>query len=597
MSRSSWISLVFLVYFGAQGCASSSSDPNTPQAALATSFTAQQAVRQIENQWNAANRAGRLALEPNILRNFELYRTDPHAVTLLHYLVWLALERRNIDAAAQLLQSEKGTPPGTSADFARVLKAAVLLRRGHTKQALAELLTVHPILIVDDHRVICDQLLIEAAITSGQVDVATHYMLDILLTAPPAQQETVRQQISMWLDSASASTLEDIYTSLIRTNTASGPSNRDTSRAVTFLVTLAKRRLLASALKEQDAALAKRILDNYVPEGDTDELARLAATDRLPARIVGRSVGVLLEIGNALQGQRSAQVAMGVSSGLDLLAAGQAENGVLLKTRTASAEAQGLELAFQQLTSDGAAVVIAGMTPTAAARAIDVAERSRVPTIILTQPDVLPTARSWSFILGESSASVSAVLDQWAKNHGLLPQISIAEGDARCLPDATSIGGFLFPIAEWKKSGFQSVLMLGSEECTEKLLGEMQRGDLSTTLLLGMDAAALYHGIPKAVTFSAGVFPLPVDKSGMQADRDSWYFALGHDAALLASVAVQDLDAVMTNQPQEVSLIHSNVLHTLQDTRIDGLWTSSGRGFNAEHKLERKLSAVQAAAR
>jgi hypothetical protein len=241
------------------------------------------------------------------------------------------------------------------------------------------------------------------------------------------------------------------------------------------------------------------------------------------------------------------------------------------------------------------AVVIAAVSEHAAALAAQLGERMQVPTLLATRPSELKSGRQRTFILGESDQRVTQVLHVWAKQAAPQPQVLVEAGDQRCAPAASAVGGFTFPVGEWKRTKVASVLLFASEDCSNLVLSELGRVQHFPMAVLGLDSAHLLSRTPRSVTFSAGRFPtgLPAAQT-TSPERSSWYFALGHDAALFGSWATRDLEAVMTNRPDEVRMLHGKIAGALRDASMEGLWTSQQRSFNSELVLERTLGTTAA---
>lgn len=571
-------------------CGGSKSDPARPQATLASSYRAQRAVRELENTWASASPAERLQLQARLDKALHLHGDDPAASVLRHYLAWIQLERGDLAGSERLLLENDQRAKGTVNDFSRVLQAGISLRRGHAAPALQQLRLLHGKLIVPDHRATCDELLIEAALAQKQTALASHHMVDLLLNSPTLRQQPMQLKISNWLDRLPSSQIEDAYASLTREQAPDSSERRKYTQAVNLLLGLVRRRLLDSALKEQDAELAQRIIEHYVPGGDSEALAQLAATGNLPARVVGRSVGLILELGNTLLSQRSAQVALGLSATLDLFTPKSGSSETTLRTRTAD-QANGLALAYQQLISDGAAVIVAGMDDASATTIAGIAQRQRMPTLLVARDTSLANGQRWAFSLGESSQRISELLSNWASGRRLSPQI-VAADDPRCDFEGAAVGKASFPVAEWQTEGVSTLLVLGNQACAATLFDELHRAKYSPLLLLGLDTAHLLGAAPRTATLKAGSFPEQAGASA--AARHSWYYAIGHDAAVWTELVTRDLDSVMTNQPEEVELLHSKVATALRNAEVENLWTTEKRAFNDAAILERQLTVTTA---
>jgi hypothetical protein len=146
-------------------------------------------------------------------------------------------------------------------------------------------------------------------------------------------------------------------------------------------------------------------------------------------------------------------------------------------------------------------------------------------------------------------------------------------------------------VHEWQSQRVSSLLILSNPSCAATLFDELGRAKYAPVLVLGLDTAHLLGTAPRTATLKAGSFPEQAGASST-GTRHSWYYSIGHDAALWAAAATRDFDSVMTNQPEEVALLHSKVASALRQEQVENLWTTEKRAFNDAAILERQLAVT-----
>jgi hypothetical protein len=130
-----------------------------------------------------------------------------------------------------------------------------------------------------------------------------------------------------------------------------------------------------------------------------------------------------------------------------------------------------------------------------------------------------------------------------------------------------------------------ALLLQGDVDCARDLAAELKSARDHAVLALGLDASAAYAtlGVPTFAP-STGAYPASAPAGG-------WYEALGHDAALLASRALEALPSAGVARSDEVEALHEKVRDALAAAQGE-LWTSGERGFEGGRILPRVLGVA-----
>jgi len=399
-----------------------------------------------------------------------------------------------------------------------------------------------------------------------------------------------------------ASELEKVLAAPAYSGAADITTGRGAARE--WLRRAARERLARLALEARDAALARRVLraSASVRPGESEAaLSRLASENAIAARIAGRVVGLALSLGQSVTHRRSAQVATGMTRALGLAGSGD-DDAIRLVVRDDGGDADGLERTLAELAGDGAVILVAAVDERDAERAVQYADRSALPVMVLATPHSAPTAGSYAFSLGMDSELARRALRGALGTRGASSPAEIGPSGTSCDTQASVAGEPRFPVRQWHKERLDGLLLLGDASCSRDALRELDAVRLKPALGLGFESAELFETLAQTrpvLTVAAGSFPYREQSAPPDMRRwveasgapPRWYEALGHDAARLASAALEGFPVARAEDTQAVSRLHRQARARLLSATAE-LWTSERRGFDGRQALARRIDVL-----
>lgn len=639
----------------AGACAGGSSSSTRPVPSLASSPAAAAEFEFIRAAWNTPIRAVPQVLEVQVASFIQRFPDDGLAPLAHVYLALLALEENDMPKADRELELTKGIPTGTARDMWTVASARRLRMKGDPEGALALLRplvgkTVDPVM-----RAVFEQELALAAFDTHRDYEAISYMDVWLRAASEEEKDLVRKRVAALVERLPRETLVGALQAM-RTQRESYGYGIEIERILAA-------RLVQIATTSGDAALARMLLDEdagaIVVAGEAGvELGELATSARGLNRVAGHTLGLLLPTESPALRDESADVLRGVMWALGLprgvrdatpaaaaaqkpdAGAGQprqpcaqaesappldeptADASLRLVTRDDAGSIDRTEVALDELAGEGAAVIVAGLDPQTAGRALRWGENHAVPVIVLVPPDDAPGTTAFSFVLGQSRASVVDALVRAAPAlgaGGVAPVVDASEiaafppqggrvGAVTFLPPVscdippTRAGDPRFPVSQWDHDGTHGWLVSGAADCARDLTKELTTTRARGVVGLTLEGASLpvHSSSLRVVTASAGVIPV-----GAASDtRDeylrrftarlgtaTWWTALGRDAATLARVAMKPLPADTAAEAQAVSGRRARARDALAAARAP-LWSTEATGWPATHVIQRTVCAM-----
>lgn len=387
-----WVASVSVaVAAAATGCASETSADRAPASALAQTRQAQEAFHGIEEQWRASA-AERAAVEASLREFMQHHPGDGRSQLAKSYLAWLHLERGDAPAARALAAEARKGPRGVARDLADIVEAGVARRMGDPRLALSLLGPLTDRVIDPQHRLFHARELTEAVIAAERWTLVPRALRG-QIDAARANGVDSRADVRLTLDSLPRPALGQAFDQLRKLE-----STHEEHR---WLFNSIWRRLASLAIADKDSGLARVLLEDHgrvSPNAfELEALRRLAARHDVAPRALGRRLGLLLEPGDRTVRSRSAEAAAGAVAALDLAA--QTSGGVRLVSRVRQ-DGESVADALQALRSQGAALLIAGVTSAAATDAMRFAEQHRVGVVLLTRPESMPPHPSFTYLVG-----------------------------------------------------------------------------------------------------------------------------------------------------------------------------------------------------
>lgn len=611
----------------AWACGGSDAD-RRPIATFATTTTSAAALDDIENAWDErATNGDELRLK---LERFVRAYPDDGAIDLVHaYYANLLLDRNDLAGAARELDAADApkkfsTAPreGTTRNLYLVARARLLRMRG---QPMAAFELIRPLAgkIVDEHVFeLFQEEITRDAVAAHQSYEAIAYMDSWLRNADEDAREYARTQIPPMLGTIPPDVLENELRAMRANETPSGYGIE--------IQRLLSARLADVAVQTGNTRLASWLVDpssGGVPILDEDAgllVSELATRHHDVTSVDRRTVGIVLPAGNDMLRDQAADVVRGVAWALELPRSNPSGGDQSrLVTRDDGGRADQLEAVLDDLSGEGAAVILCALDTASADRAVRWSEKKKVPVITLAAPaKAIPV--QYAYILGASAREqLDALADAISSTTGKRKVAPVVARDfvedaaatfashaqltpsqpVPCEIGATRPGESRFPVAAWEKAGIHTWFVAGPQDCAHDLLHEVgpQRDGV---VALSLDAAsATDQGLlARVLTVSAGAIPFTPAIAAPDSDiarftkgfgsNPTWAAALGRDAAILARRAVASLPMDTTTDAAEVERRRTATAAALGNVKAP-LWTTEDAGFT-KHRLGRTLRVVEA---
>jgi hypothetical protein len=595
---------------------------------VATSTDAQLLLADVQRDWLDFRRADvGIKLRNECERFLVAYASDRSAPLVLAYLLAYLAQKSDYDAIAKTLVGRPLPPVGTARDLRLLVDARVLRVVG--KRADSALEVLRPLVgkLVDPigRELFLEEITLSAL--SARVDFeAIAYMDAWLVDATGEEQERARERVRELLVRMPFSVLEATYRIVRERGSRSGYSPE--LRRALF------ERLSAIAVEKGNSSLARWLVDETaVSRSGTEALLDLASSTRGIRLVKGRTVGLLLPGGREVNQDQAAEVVRGLSWALGLpRPVASAPGGVHLVTRDAGATPEQFDAALEELSGEGASVIIAGFDVASATRALAWGEVSGLTVLALTAPprkavsaarrgmvlgedpadelEVLATALN-----GQKSRAVSVV--EWEPPHvaeavGLLAPSVHFLPPLSCSTKEAPAGALRFPVRDRARGG--AWLVAGPPECLRDVARDISRAQegrpkseqrfIATTLEAGVaqDDPRIENVVFLAL--SSGIVPLEAGKSAESMDADvrgymerfggrpTYWSALGRDAGTLIKLALAPL-------PDDTATVDASIFQrrAIVDAGLRAahakLWSSDYDAMGPDRRLPRTIRVVR----
>ncbi|MEO7108839.1 MAG: hypothetical protein ABI183_00260 [Polyangiaceae bacterium] len=627
--RASFLGFVAIAALAAYACGGDSADLR-PVATVASNTASSRALDDIRDAWDQREAQGPSALRLKIERYLRLY-PDDGAVDLVHvYYAYLLLELNDTRGAeaellAALATKKFSTAPreGSTRNFYLVAQARLMRSQG---RAMAAFELIRPLAgkIVDGQVFdVFQQEITLDAVAAHQSYEAIAYMDSWLRNADEDNREIARAQIPKALQTMPADVLENSLKAMRSNQNPTGYGAEIQRLIGTRLAEIAVatgNTRLANWLVDPSAGGAPAVLDS-----DAGLIVSELATRHHDVTTVDRrTIGIVIPAANELLRDQAADVMRGVAWGLELPRRDpMAGDQTRLVTRDDGGRADQIEAVLDDISGEGAGVVVCAFQGATADRAVRWSEKNHVPVIVLAEPPIEKPSQ-YAYILGasprEQLAALADAISVTGSKRRVAPVVDsdlvddlaatfvshpslIAFQPVPCELGATRPGEARFPISAWERAGVKTWFVAGPEDCARDLLHEVgpQR---DAVIALSLDAAgATDQGVlARVLNVAAGSIPFTGGTTSGDSDigkfskafgaNPTWAAALGRDAAILARRALAPLPLDATSDPNDVARRRSLVAVGLSGAR-SSLWTSEAQGFAPSHRMMRTLHVVE----
>ncbi len=586
----------FLLGWAAAACHRSQAAMDRPQATLAASSEAQRAFRPLRSGWFAGSSSERRQLEPDLRAFLARFPGDERSDTVRVLLAFDCASRGALPEARALLARVR-EHVGSVNDFSRVAEAYARLREAQPDAAWQLLEPLAGKIVDPDERLVYSEVRLRAAISAHRFAHALIAAEELLAEAPPESQSGLQDLVRELFLGAPKSELVDGFAVYDRPQAEGSVP----SPAHEWLRKMLRERLVTLAVREQDASLARSLLDTAPAalraSSNGSALVGIAGGVQSMPLILGRSIGIALSLSNPDTRRRSAGLAAGLARALGSASAMNQPGAVHLISQDDGGRSTGTAEALRELAAEGAAILVAGVDGPSADEAARFAEEHAIAVLLAQPPETLAGPFQYTFVVGESSNDEQAAIDAELSRRGLQRIARVGRSGEPCDVPVLSAGSERFSVQQWRRNRVSALLVLGSAGCASDVAHELRGAAFAPALVLGLEAAEfVYASDAPAGRFAlgAGSFPSPkrLDAAANPAlPALDWYEALGHDAALLAQVALQGFPDGRVDDARVVRELHERAARALAAAH-GALWTSEARGFSATHVLPRSLNIV-----
>lgn len=585
-----WI-VTGVVCLGLVGCGSSAErGAGTPLPALADSGSAQRAFRNLKERWHTtpADQQGEL------VRDFEhflsTYPNDSQTRLARVYLAWLLVQGGDFPDARELVEQTRRGPAGAAADFAQVVEAALLLRYKQPHEALKLLRPVQGKLIDPLEAFYATRELVRSAMAANLYSEALSHVVEWVVRSPPARRPAVRTEVKALVANVPRRYLERAFESERPSDTSELPLVEAAEKQWFFDVISA--RLGAIAVNEGDRELARYVLQES-PKSETDseepsELLRLATGVSESAAVVGKTVGLVLNLKTAVGRRRSSQTAAGLTQSLELLGPSDDKKNERLDLLVTD-DVRDVDQGLAELAARGASLLVTGTTEEDATTAARFAARERIPVVLFLPPRV---TTNYAFVLGVGDLEQVRLAGGGAHSSAAL----VTELECEVAAESATANGF--PMAKWASEGRTALFLFGDGACSKRVMTELRGSKFTPEIWFGLESAHLWPGEAargfhtlRAGRFplAAGSLPLVTQLAQRLGHQPTWFETLGHDAAILLNHVFAELPDVQLQDDEAVAAFHAQVLDRLDRFQSEDLWSSTRAAFNDDMRLERSL--------
>jgi hypothetical protein len=579
------------------GCRNAQSEVGLPEASLSASGDAQTTFRTLRAAWFSGSTNERRKLEPDLRRFLARFPSEEPSDMVRVLLAFDCVSRGSLQEARVLIAQVR-VPVGAVHDFSRVAEAYALLRESKPDAAWSELEPLAGKIVDSDERLLFSELRLRAAASARRYTNAAQAAEELLVEAPSENRAAVEALVREQFQQAYKQDLVEGLASLEH----AAPDESQNAQAREWLRKLLRERLVAIAVREKDAALARSLLDTAPAalraSATGSALVGIAGGVQGGPLISGRAIGVALSLGDAELRRRSASLAAGLARGLRSPGAPSAPDQVQLITEDDGGSSTGMVEALRALAAEGAAILVAGLDSASADAAAHFAEENQIPVLLVQPPETVVGPFSNGFVLGESSSNEQAAIDAELSRRGLLRIARVGRQGEACDGVAETAGRARFSVQQWHRDRVSAVRVLGSAVCASEVARDLRSVPaFSPELALGLEAAEFVYAsdAPRArFAVGAGSFPSAVrpDAEGNPAlPALDWYEALGHDAAVLAKGALEGFPEGRVDEEHAVRELHARAQRALGSVQVP-LWTSEARGFSKGQRLSRTLTIV-----
>jgi len=531
---------------------------------------AERQVASLEALWVARGTENQASLVEPTRHLILAYPNAPELYTLRLSLATYFLAQGLLGDAEAFVQPLLEGDESLTRDEASMLLGEVRIAEGRGSEALELLKPLGPRLVTEEARARYASAMVRAALSARSWRLALENLIQHLSEGSRNSEQTealVRRVLAEVPIEAQRRMLEDWPTAL------AAPKVQPASELVRRMVL---ESLIGVALSRQDARLARDLVQSgpaWVRRGERGEKLMLLASLALDhAQVSSRTVGTVLGGRSAALTRRTVNATTGLGQVLhtDLQLITEDDRGAL-------------EDSLAALVGQGAGILIAGVDELSVSEALGFAEHHQVPVLLLG-PTSVTTPTKFGFFLGTNLEAEEAALRKGLSEVLASPRAPTID-PSLLVAVCTAVDSLATP--QWNPQA-KALLVVGDTGCADRVLSNLRPLKTPPRLAFGLEAAPVR--IPGSYYLRSHEYP-PSGSTGSLSE--SWYVALGRDAARLANHALMTAPLPHDQTPESLRQYHDALRVALVEASLQ-LETSSAARFQADNRLERSYSFERA---
>jgi hypothetical protein len=504
-------------------------------------------------------------------------------------LAWLRIQTRDLDAAERLIQEAAQSAAGVDLDTVQVLRASVLARRGQPAVALAHLSTMGGQIVDVETRELWAEEAVKVAFLAQAYDDAAALLLAWRIVVADEHQERAEREIQGHVErlevAARMHALE-----LLTTAVAKPSAEESRQRARIWMLETVRASLGKLADSTNNGSLARRLIADaptkYLrsPEGET--LRRLAQLSDVPESSMHAAIGLLLELDADRSSRQSAELVTGAMRAI--ASVGKDEPIRLITREFRVFEAADVERALIALVADGAALLIAGLSPKTASLAAEVAAAQQIAAVLLSEPSKPRNLSPFLFVVESPNAQVERLFREAGAESRKMTRLTNEDAYCRTQEPLGWTPEFL--------SSRGDLLVVADAACAMRLAEELRTKEGRQMVWLGPDAARAADAFEDVSVITSPQLmeqssSKPVALWQQRFQRlPSWHEALGYDVVRLGIEAIKQRGFESLRGDALVRAARLRIRDELAHVECD-LMTTSERGFRGSPLLRTTMVA------
>ena len=578
------ISLIFL------NCSS----PKVAENSLRPAFSESRESQESTERWTVIWENGSRDIEELIAllnEHLERFPQDASSRRARVYLGFLLLKQGRIDETEKLIQgTETKTWDGAERDMDTVLQAAIALAKPDPKTALKKIETVSGKLIDPEWQDLALEIELAAAklekngavlARSWSKDIAVQHQHGVNLDGVILQR---RSEISTLPDDA----LKDLAKGLNQRQR--NDLEEEVRDAMLIIESEAWAALGERALQTRDEKLAMTLLtEGRISPKMRGDLQNLTSEQsQSPPRLIGRRIGVMMEIGTSEGRTRS----NALSTGIEHVLRQHLDEHIEIEYLPFSEDDD--DSAFSEILHEGISVLIGGVTSSGAERLSRLSHRFGIPVVVLqaSTDNFVPCIDGFASADPFEEERRLLSLDTTIVDHLYLEYVETPLPGSR----NKSCPSLDEPDVDWpslKKGEVLQLILKGSSRCARSLLTDRLR-PTSCKIKLGVEASASAQIADRGSQYlQSGAYPFTDETTPVLGDfitrygsTPSWFAALGHDTTILLIEALKTFPHSRKETDLERIKEGYQAMHAaIKKARSRQLWTTTLDGFDRKCTL------------